>query len=1108
MKSSLDSKVIEDRIKEVFVTRNESDRFDEPSRFADSEALLSESDNARLVQSNGRDLSSEALMAEMKTSELRRLKHSEPHLIADEIMPEEEIPKLEFESIGLINRECQISCLKSCLNRMLDSSPEISDEETKEVEPSNRKELIFLTGLSGSGKSAVANTLMPDVLRYDSGMFVVGKFDQTTSDKPYSGVAKAFGEICKRIGQMPAGDVTKIEAEIVETFGNEVETLIDLIPELKYIIKKEYSTSALSDTDDHSLVNGLESLRFAFRALTRAFSDLFSPLVLVLDDLQWSDISSLQIMDYLITDTQNPNPLMIIGCYRSDKVDENSILTTKILSLRSKSDKFSFNMTELKVDAFTADDISGLIRSRIRADHDAKIKGLAALCVKRTMGNPYFVLEFLKMLNNEGLLTYGAEGRSWMWDLAQIEEVTMSTANVVVLLQRKIQKMPKQVQRLLQYAACIGSSFSVSTLELIWKKSSILNNREMPEPLAKLITAAEENCFIEKCGPKHYRWVHDKVQEAALLLKKRAKAAFQLDVGSSLYYCLDEKSLEEELFNVADIINSGNVKKRPEFARLNLRAAEKAKGIFAIQSAANYAAKGVELLHEEKMLTNRALTLKLYTIGAEMEVSLGNGVMADLYLREILSRNEYTTMEKMPLKIASVRKLSLIDSNFSQSVKAGLELLQEMGHGLVRSRRMLKIQAMAALKSTVKRAKAAPAARDLHKTFSFATDQKHKMCMLLLANMCFSTYQTKEMMLHILCVCRLVQMTTDHGVAPESGPGFTGLGLMAAHVFGDFEVGYRIAEKGLAVQKIAGKYREGASFFTAFAFALAWKIKLEAVLNPLSKGYASSMRVGDPTHAMWCLVSRHIWIPYMIGKPLTIIMKELPLIQSQMEELSMLEQLVIVKIYWQMILNMRSNCSHAHNLEGHIFSRNECDESKSIQAGNVFFTEGELLVFFKPEEAADRAIRDGNNFLKVCPCMCLGMIETFHRGVALYLMARKTKLRKYKSHAWKIRKTIKKWRKAGNPNVIHYDLLLDAEHAALSKAYHKAEKLYLEAIELASRMGYLHHAGLFNERYSDFLHHERKDKEKAAHFLNEAIRFYEQWGAIKKVRMLRNSSYG
>lgn len=170
----------------------------------------------------------------------------------------------------------------------------------------------------------------------------------------------------------------------------------------------------------------------------------------------------------------------------------------------------------------------------------------------------------------------------------------------------------------------------------------------------------------------------------------------------------------------------------------------------------------------------------------------------------------------------------------------------------------------------------------------------------------------------------------------------------------------------------------------------------------------------------------------------------------------------------------------------------------------MHFAEGELLTFLKPDEAADRAIAVGNTFLKRAPSICLGMIETFHRGVALYIMARKTRQRKYRVHASKIRNTIKKWLKAGCPNVKHYSLLLDAEHASLSRSYASAEKLYVEAIALASRAEYLHHAALFNERYADFLLDERDDPERASYYLDEAIRLYQQWGATRKIKMLQS----
>ena len=168
-------------------------------------------------------------------------------------------------------------------------------------------------------------------------------------------------------------------------------------------------------------------------------------------------------------------------------------------------------------------------------------------------------------------------------------------------------------------------------------------------------------------------------------------------------------------------------------------------------------------------------------------------------------------------------------------------------------------------------------------------------------------------------------------------------------------------------------------------------------------------------------------------------------------------------------------------------------------SSKAHFAKGELLLFMDPEAAAKRALKVGNNFAKHNMGTCLIMIETFHRGVSLYTMARRTNQRKYKTSANKIRKLIDSWWNAGNPNVKHYIKLLNAEHAALNKSYNEAERLYVEAIALAARTGHLHHAGLFNERYADLLLYHRKDKKEGEFRLTESIRYYKEWGAIRKV---------
>ena len=112
----------------------------------------------------------------------------------------------------------------------------------------------------------------------------------------------------------------------------------------------------------------------------------------------------------------------------------------------------------------------------------------------------------------------------------------------------------------------------------------------------------------------------------------------------------------------------------------------------------------------------------------------------------------------------------------------------------------------------------------------------------------------------------------------------------------------------------------------------------------------------------------------------------------------------------------------------------------------------------------------------------------------------------YKHHAKRIRKAIHKWKSAGNPNAVYYCIFLDAEHAALQGKRAEAETQYKKAIQFAGRSGYLHHAALFNELYSDYLLREHNDTDEARYRLEEAIKYYQDWGALGKVEMLQKSS--
>lgn len=1021
------------------------------------------------------------------------------------------INKFDMESVGLIGREPETATIKGCCERMVMSGTKEDQPEDTEtaastdsaimaaslVQSQTRKELIFVKGPSGVGKSSLAKTLEKYVTALEDSTFVEGKFDLNSVDVPYSGIAKAFGEICQKVK-----DASEIAESLSGALQGTVDILYHLIPELEDIVPSR--TTATSTNPDSDIEYGHERFRNAFRTLTRALNRLFSPMVLVLDDLQWADVSSLEVIDFLIADLQNPNMLMIIGCYRSNEVDENSLLFNKIQTLDGKKAKFGFNITDIELKSCQINDVNKIIMGMLSIDDAHITRELAELCYKRTLGNPYFLIEFMILLQSEGLIFYNIGLLKWVWDVGKIADATMSTANVVELLQARIRKLPETVRLLLQYAACLGSSFRLRTLELIWKKHATMSTDFSNDTVATLIATVAEERIVESCGDQQFRWVHDKIQEAVLSHDEAVNSSFQFQIGTTLYYSLEEKELEGALFDVVDLINKGTkAKQRPEFALLNLRAAEKARSISAFHSAVNYVARGVKLLPDDKWIAHRTLTLKLYTVGAELELALGHVEAGEVYSNEVLNRGDCSTMETLPLKMAKARKLCTVDLKFDETIDFTLGLLKELGCKLVWTRSVAPVQAIATLLRTIKMAKKAPAPNVILERLGPMNDKRHQAVMNLLSRLCYACYSA-DIFLNVLGVCKTVEMTLKHGICDMSSVGFAGLGLLVVAVHQDFDTASNFARMALAIQSSTRSSRRAETIYVAHCYSLPWTQPLQTCALPYAEAYSDAMRMGHTDYAMWSLLANHVWLPYIMGKALGPMLEECPKILSQMEEVSQPEQALVLKMFWQMMLNLTSTSSNNDGkLEGDIFSVDKFRGKGAVHLGSVHLAEGELLVFTNIEAAADRAIKVGDKFEKLAPGIFLGMIEVFHRAVALYALARQTKKRKYKAPANKLSKKIEKWMNGGNPNVKYYHLLLSAEKAALSKNYDIAEERYKEAIILAARTGHLHHAGLCNERYADFLLKEVSNIDEAKYRAGEAIRFYEEWGVLGKVERLK-----
>ncbi|MEM6436052.1 MAG: serine/threonine-protein kinase PknK, partial [Cyanobacteria bacterium P01_D01_bin.115] len=537
-------------------------------------------------------------------------------------------------------------------------------------------ELMLIAGFSGIGKTAVVNEVHKPITR-QSGYFIKGKFDQLNSNIPFSAFAQALQDLMGQLLSESDTQLAQWRTEILAAVGENGQVLIDLVPTLEQVIGPQPPALELSGPAAQKRFDRLFQNLFA--VLTKAEH----PLVMFLDDLQWADAASLQLVKILMNSDRH---LLLIGAYRDNEVS----LTHPLAAVVEELQKSGKAVNTLMLAPLSLEDTHQLVTETLRCAKE-RSHLLAQFVHRKTQGNPFFITRLLKSLHADGFIQFDRQQGGWACDVTQITGPHLHD-DVVEFIAQQLQKLPLPTQQVVKLAACLGNQFDLATLALISEQSATATAADLwPALQDELILPVDEAYKFfqddaaitpDDSGLVCYKFLHDRIQQAAYsLLTAAEKPHTHLSIGRLMLEQLSQPELEHRLFDIANNISLGQAlvtdpSEQSQLGQLLLKAACKARKAIAYPIASQYCQAGIDLLGSKAWQQQRALIQELYEVGAEVAY-LNSDFERSAALITVVLEQAHTVLEKISsyrIKILA----DIIQNKTTEALETGLKILSEL----------------------------------------------------------------------------------------------------------------------------------------------------------------------------------------------------------------------------------------------------------------------------------------------------------------------------------------------------------------------------------------------------------------------------------------------
>jgi PAS domain S-box-containing protein len=945
-------------------------------------------------------------------------------------------------------------------------------------------ELVLVSGYSGIGKSSVVNELHK-VLVPQRGLFASGKFDQYRRDIPFATLAQAFQSLLRPLLGQSEEQLDPWRNALGEALGRNGQLIVNLVPQLELVIGTQPSVPELPPQE------AKHRFQMVFRHFLGVFARKEHPLALFLDDLQWLDTATLDLIEHLVTHP-DVRHLLVVGAYRDNEVGPVHPLRRALEAIRAADAR----VHEIALAPLGLDDVGRLVAAALHCELERGMP-LVRLMQKKTGGNPFFAIQFLTTLAEEGLLTYDPVASAWAWDIDRISAMSC-TDNVVDLMAGKLRRLPLTTQEALKQLACLGNVAGIATLTLVHGDTEEAMHAALWEAVLAGLVLREDNA---------YRFVHDRIQQAAYsLIPEGRRAEVHLRIGRLLLASMTADDLTGHVFDVANQFNRGATQlidrdEKARVAKIDLRAGRKAKASAAYASACVYLAAGMALLDDSDWSSQYEVMFSLWLERAACAFLTGHLDQAEQLIEVLLQR----AASKIDQAAANHLKLHfhVVRSENSQAVNSALACLRLFGIDLPAHPTQEQVQAEY---ETVWRNLAGHPIESLI-DLPLMTNPELQAAMRLLSALFQPAYFVDS---HLLCLllCRMVNIGLQHGASGAFAHACGSLGVLLGPVFHRYYDGYRFAKLACGLVDRHGFLADRAKVQAAMGRIAVWTQPI-ATANEFHRASArTALETGDLTCA--CYSMGHVVVDLLLrNDPLDTVWRESERTLDYVRKARFRDLADVVVSLQRLIATLQgrtaslSTFSDAQFDEA-AFEAQLTDERMSALICGYWILKLQAQFLAGDYMAALAAAQRAQPLLWALVGQIMWFDYTYFTALAvaaLFENGSADEQQTWRDLLKKHREQLGEWADNYPPTFGDKHALVSAEIARLEGRDLDAMRLCEQAIRSSREHGFVGHEGIAHEVAAQF--YAARGFETTAHaYLRNARDCYLRWGALGKVQQL------